>query len=175
MRFGLMGMTLTLVFAIEALAPTTIAAQENEGRGSRVITVTRFDVPFKYRSTLIPWMQEYFFPFTQLNPKIRNFRVLFHHFGSDPSQIVILAEYDDLADIEAECGAPCKEYMEAHPHPEKGDEGYEEFQAAFDLFSKHYGKHQDDIYTAPLEFAIVEREPQGTIGPKPDNEEDGGM
>ena len=174
MRFGLMGVTLTLVFALEAIVPTTIAAQENEGPGSRVITVTRFDVPFKDRSTLIPWMQEYVLPFTQLNPKIRNFRVLFHHFGSDPSQIVILAEYDDFADIEA-CGAPCKEYMEAHPHPEEGDEGYEEDQAASELFSKYYGKHQDDIYTAPLEFAIVEGEPQGTIGPKPDNEEDGGM
>lgn len=158
-------------------APAALLAQEEEeeGPGTRVVTVTTFQVPFADRPQLFPWILEYFAPGIQLNPNVIGFRMLFHNWGSDASQVIMVSEYEDFADIEAECGQPCDDYFEQHPVPEEGEEGYEEYQEGQALFNKYYSHHRDEIYTSPMAVAKVEGEMVGTVGPPPEEpEEEGG-
>lgn len=160
------------LIATLALAATPAFAQddEDEGPANRVVSVTTFELPYHHRSKVIPWMQEYFVPGAQLNPNVITSRVLFHLYGDHGSQIVFLSEYADWADIDADCGAPCEEYFEAHPFPEEGDEGYEEFAEAQELFNKYYSHHKDMIYTSTSNWAKTEGEILGRVGPAPDDE-----
>lgn len=152
--------------------PATLEAQEDEGPGNRVTTVTTFRVPFNDRPTVFPFLLERFLPQTQLNPNVINFRVMLHNWGANASDIVIAAEYADFTDIEADCGQPCDDYYDANPAPEEGEEGYEEFQKAQELFNKYYAHHRDEIYTSPMGLAKVEGELMGTVG-GPDEEDEG--
>lgn len=159
---------LCLVFG---LAPAALVAQEEEeGPGSRVIAVTSFEVPFPDRATVVPFMAEYFLPGIQLNPNVIGVRVLFHNWGGNAAQMAIVQEFEDISLIEAECGQPCDDYYDAHPEPEEGDEGYEEFQEAQALFNKYYAHHKDEIYVSPMGFAKVEGEMVGTVGGPPEEE-----
>lgn len=158
-------------------ASSALVAQEQEepeGPGSRVIAVTSFQVPFGDRPTVVPYMLEYFLPGIQLNPNVIGFRVLFHNWGSDASQVLLVQEFEDISLLEAECGQPCDDYYAEHPAPEEGDEGYEEYQEALELFNKYYAHHRDEIYVSPMGAAKVEGEMVGTVGPPPEEEEEGG-
>jgi len=131
-------------------------AQDDEGPGTRITTVTSFNVPFGDRGTVIPFMVDRVLPATQLNPKAITVRLLFHNWGSDASQVAIVAEYASLADVDSECGQPCKDYFDANPIPEEGTPEREAFDKAGALFSKYYSRHSDEIYVAPMGFAKVE-------------------
>ncbi len=154
--------------------PQLAVAQDadDEGPGVRVVTVTSFQLPFQARSTVIPWMQKNFLPGVQLNPHAITTRVLFHFWGSDAADVVMVAEYASWADVTADCGQPCDDYNEANPAPEEGDEGYEAFQEAADLFSKYYTHHHDEIYNAPMGMAKVEGEMMGPVGGPDDDDGD---
>jgi len=166
---------LALVIAGSLVAlPASTDAQEDEGPGNRILTVTSFRVPFNHRPQVFPFMVERVLPQTQLNPHVLNFRVMLHNWGGNASDVVIVAEYDDIADIEADCGQPCDDYYEAHPAPEEGEEGYEEFQEAQELFNKYYAHHKDEIYTSPMGLGKVEGEMMGPVGgPEADDAEGG--
>lgn len=154
--------------------PQVAIAQDgdDEGPGTRIVTVTTFKLPFQHRATVIPWMQKYVLPGGQLNPAAITTRVLFHNWGSDAGDVVLVAEYASWADIEAECGQPCDDYDEANPEPEEGEEGYEAYQEAQALFSKYFSRHHDEIYVAPMGMAKVEGEMMGPIGGPDDDEGD---
>lgn len=144
--------------------PATGHAQEEEGPGTRVFTVTSFDVPFNDRPVVFPYMIEQVFPASQLNPKVINFRVALHNWGSDASQVLMISEYSDISEIESDCGKPCDDYFDAHPAPKEGEEGYEDYQKAQQLFNKYYAHHSDEIYVSPMDLAKVEGEMMGTVG-----------
>lgn len=166
--------SLAAMAALTLLAVTAspMAAQEDEGPGTRVVTVTSFDVPFGDRGTVIPFMVERFLPATQLNPKAMNVRVLFHNWGADAASVAIVAEYATFADIESDCGQPCDDYYDANPPPAEGTPEREEFDEAAALWSKYYSHHRDEIYVTPMGMAKVEGEMMGPVG-GPDDDEGG--
>ncbi len=106
--------------------PLPAAAQE--GPGTRVMTVTSFDVPYgAERGQVMRFLRERWLPEYQLNPKVVNLRVAQHNWGANADQIVVMAECAEFADIEAPCGAPCDENYDAHPLPEAGTPEREEY------------------------------------------------
>jgi len=145
----------------------------DEGPEPRVMTVTTFDVPWQDRGEVFPFMRKYVLPTTQLNPKVINFRVMIHNWGSDASQVVIAAEYARFEDIQAECGQPCDDYEKAHAAPKEGEDGYDAFVQARDLFLKYYGRHRDEIYVSFMDGARVEGTMMGTVG-LPEDQGNGG-
>lgn len=155
-----------LIAASFVLLPSALVAQEDEQEepGTRVTTVTSFEVPFQHRPQVMPFLMERVIPATQLNPNVINFRVLLHNWGGNASDVHLVAEYADIADIESDCGQPCDDYFEANPAPEEGDEGYEDFQEAQELFDKYYSHHRDEILVAPMMAAKVEGEMMGPVG-----------
>lgn len=150
--------------ALFAAVPGNAPAQEQEGPGSRVMTVTTFDVPIQHRSTVMPFIVQRVAPATQLNPRVLNFRIMMHNWGGNAAEVIMISEYADIADIEADCGQPCEEYFEANPDPVEGDEGYEEFQKARQLFQEYYSAHRDEIYSTPMMVAKVEGKMMGRVG-----------
>lgn len=151
-----------------AVAP----ASAQDGPGGRYVTVTVFHVPNYDRGKVFPWMEEYFLPGMQLNPNVRNFRVMWHNWGSDATEVLLVSEFDDWADIEAECGQPCDDYYDQHEAPEEGEEGWEEWSDAQRTFSKYYSKHRDEIYFAPTGQMVIEGQMQGTVGPDPEDDDE---
>ena len=160
---------LCAVVAVLAVEVGSAEAQQAQAP-TRYLTVTSFDVPFTDRAKVMSFLEEYFFPGYQLHPKVRNFRMLNHNWGSNASQIILMAEFDSWADIEAECGQPCDDYEAQHKAPEEGDAGYAEFREKADLFSKYYAHHSDEIYAANMNRAVVEGKMQGTVGPAPEED-----
>lgn len=149
-----------------ALEVGSAQAQEAE-IPTRVVAVTTFDVPFLDRAQVVSFLEEYFLPGYQLNPNVKNFRMLTHNWGSNASQVILVAEYDSFAAIDAECGQPCDAYFEQHEAPEEGEAGYAEYQEKADAFSKYYAAHSDEIYSTNMNRAVVEGRMQGTVGPSP--------
>lgn len=152
--------------------PQQAVAQDDDGPGTRIVTVTTFNVPFTVRDQVIPHMVARVLPVTQLNPAVITSRLLFHNWGSEASQVVMVAEYASWADVEADCGQPCDDYFDANPAPEEGDEGYEAFDKARNLFLKYYSHHKDEIYVAPMGLAKVEGEMMGPVGGPDDDDGD---
>ncbi|MFQ5890552.1 MAG: hypothetical protein ACE5JR_10940 [Gemmatimonadota bacterium] len=173
-RFTVLVAAVGLGMAGMAGPQAAYAQDEDEGPGTRIVSVTSFDVPFGERGTVFPWMVEYFLPNFQLNPKVLNFRVLFHNWGSNAAAVALVAEYAEFADIAAECGEPCEEYREAHPVPEEGTPEREEYDEGQAAFNKRYAYHRDEIYVAPMITAKVESEIVGRVGPPEEEEEEGG-
>jgi hypothetical protein len=156
-----------IVLALGVVGVVDLRAQQPAEPVTRYVAVTTFDVPYGDREKVLSWMDEYFFPFMQLNPRIKNFRMLSHAWGSDGAQIVMVGEYESFADIDADCGPPCEAYEAEHPVPEEGAAGYEEYSEKLELFNKHYSKHRDEIYATNMRRAVVEGVRQGPVGPQP--------
>lgn len=158
--------TLLLALSAALFAPLALQAQDQgeEEPGMRIVTVTTFKVPFYDRDKVFPFMRRYVLPAAQLNPNVLNYRVLWHNWGADASQVIISAEYEDITKIEAECGQPCSDYFEANPEPEEGDEGYETFRQQEEAFAKYYAQHSDEIYVTPMGAAKIEGQMQGRVG-----------
>lgn len=153
--------------------PHSAIAQDDEGPGTRVMTVTTWDIPYgEDRGTFMQWFQKWFLPQAQLNPNVLNLRIAFHQWGSNGDQILMVSEYASMQTFAADCGEPCSDWDEANPTPEEGDDGYEEFQEGLRAFQKYYSHHGDEIFTSPMGMAKVEGEVLGTIGGSAD-EEDG--
>lgn len=165
----LLAVSVCLTFAL--LAPAIAEAQEDEEPEARYVVVTSFKVPYYDRDKVVPFVVDRVLPGTQLNPKVVTARLLFHNWGSDAADMAIVAEYENIEDIHAECGAPCEEYYEANPSPEEGEAGYEEFREQQKAFDKYYARHSDEIYFTPMEEAVVEGAFQGTVGYEEEEEE----
>lgn len=147
-------------------------AVAQDGPGSRIVTVTTFDVPYQHRSTFLPFFRDRFLVNTQLNENVLNSRVMFHAWGSNGDQILVYTEYADMEGLAAGCGQPCADWNEANPGPEEGDEGYEEWMEGIESFQRFYSRHSDEIYSAPMGMAKLEGEVLGRIGPASDDEDD---
>lgn len=152
--------------------PQLAVAQDDDGPGTRTVTVTSFDVPFGQRGPVMDFIVNRLLPGTQLNPHVLTSRVLFHAWGSNADQIVMVVEYASLADADADCGQPCTDYFDANPEPEEGDDGYEEFVEGRDAFLKYYSRHTDEIYVAPMGLATTEGEVLGDVGTPDDGDDD---
>ena len=133
----------------------------------RYVTVTTFEVPYgPDRDKVMSFLNEYILPSTQLHPAVRNFRLLTHVWGSNGTQVIMEAEYDNWADIELDCGPTCDEYFVIHEAPEEGDDGYAEYREMSDLFSKYYSNHKDEIYLTNMNRALVEGQRPNWVGPE---------
>ena len=117
------------------------------------------------RGLVMAYLTEYFLPSYQLNPSVKNFRMLTHNSGSDGGDIVLGAEYESWAAIEADCGQPCEDYYDQHEAPEEGEAGYAEFQAQLQAFNKYYSHHQDEIYATNMNRAVVDGRQPTRVGP----------
>jgi hypothetical protein len=160
------------VCALATLVTFGYARAQEQEPPTRIVTVTSFKVPFgEDRGNMIAFLTEYFMPGYQLNPHVRNFRLLNHRWGSDAMDFLIIAEYDNLAAIEAECGQPCDDYFAQHEAPEEGEEGYEELQKLQNAFNSVYQNHHDEIYVTRMDRAVVEGRMQGTVGPVPESDD----
>lgn len=145
--------------------PQTAAAQDDAAAtGPRIITVSSFEVPYNDRGQLLNWMRKWFAPGAALNPNVLNRRLAVHAWGSTGDQVVIITEYPSMEALAAGCGDPCDAYREAHPAPEEGDEGYEEYDEGLQLFMKYYSTHSDEIYAAPQGWMKVEGKNMRPIG-----------
>jgi hypothetical protein len=162
-------MLLVAVCAIAAIAVLGVPTAEAQDAPPvvRYVASTSFDVPYQDRAQVVSFLEEYFLPGYQLHPKVLNFRMLNHNWGSSGSQIIMVAEYATFADIDADCGAPCEAYYAQHEAPEEGEAGYAEYEEKADLFNKYYSSHSDEIYATQMRRAVVEGEMQGTVGPTP--------
>lgn len=157
--------------AAAMFATSSAQAQDPPPPPTRVTAVTTVEVPFgDERQKFISFLEEYFLPGFQLHPKVKNFRMLNHNWGSNGAQILMVAEYETFADIEAECGQPCDDYFAQHEAPEEGEDGYDEYQEKLAVFNKYYAKHSDEIYSANMNRAVVEGRMQGSVGPAPESE-----
>lgn len=157
---------LSVAIVVSALAAPAATAQD--GPSTRVTAVTKFQVPFgPERNDVFQFMRDYFWPGYQLNPHVRNFRVLTHNWGANASDVLLMAEYDTVADIEADCGQPCDDYFEANGPPEQGEAGYDVYQRQLQAWNKAYATHHDEIYTSNMNRAVIEGEMQGRVGPPP--------
>lgn len=142
-------------------------AQAQE-QNSRYVVVTSFDVPYgPDRGKVLSFLNQYFLPGTQLNPKVRNSRVMMHNWGKNAMQVVLVEEYDTWADIMAPCGQPCDDYNAQHEAPEQGEAGYAEYQEMSDLFFKAFSSHSDEIYTTNMNRAVSEGKRPTLIGAAP--------
>jgi len=162
-----------LVVLVGLIGAPAVFAQDDDGPSNRIVTVTKFKVPFGDRSTLFPWMEQYFHPFALLNPNVITYRWMVHNWGSNAAAVVIVAEYAEWADIEADCGQPCDDWEEANPDPEEGTPEREEFDKAQALFNKYFAHHQDEIMISLSEEAKVEGRVVGTVGRGEDDDDDG--
>lgn len=159
------------VLCLVAVASTLVvpaAVAQDDGPPTRIVAVTSFEVPFgPERGDVISFLQEYFLPGYQLNPHVKNFRMLTHNWGANAADVLLVAEYDSFADIEAECGQPCDDYFAQHEAPEEGEAGYDEFQRKVQAFNRAYTNHRDEIYSTNMNRAVVEGQMQGRVGPPP--------
>ena len=167
-----------LVIALGVVCMAWIAASEpllaqdgDDGPGTRIVTVTSFDVPLGKRGDFMRFYRSRIAPASQLNPLVLNHRVLFHRWGSDAANMAVVNEYASFADIEADC-QPCDDWNDANPIPEEGTPEREEFDEMGEMFTKYYSHHHDEIYAAPMVFAKVEGTNMGPIGTPPDDDND---
>lgn len=160
-----------MMMCVGLTMPQTTFAQDDEGPGTRLVTVTTWDIPFGERGPFFQFFRSRILPNSQLNPNIINTRLMLHQWGSNAAQMILVNEYADMEALAAGCGQPCSDYFEANPAPQEGDEGYEEFQEGLEAFQKYYSHHRDEIYTAPMIAAKVEGEVMGPVG-IPDDESD---
>ncbi len=145
---------------------------DDDGPGIRTVHVISFELPpLGSRGPFFRFMRDRVEPNIQLNPHVINSRVMTHIYGSNASEIVLVREYASWEDMGAGCGQPCRDYFEANPAPEEGDDGYDDFVEGRDLFNKYFSNHRDEIYNAFMPVAKIEGEIVGTVG-RPDDDGD---
>lgn len=156
-----------LAVSCVSLVGADVAQAQDEGPGSRYVTVTAFEVPFNDRDQVFQHIMTRVLPETKLNPNVINARVLLHNWGSNASQVLLVSEYESWEAIEAECGQPCDDFYDANPAPEEGEDGYEAHRERLEMFNKYYAHHSDEIYVTPLGAAKIEGELRGPVVPPP--------
>lgn len=153
-----------LALAVIVTASPAEAQQQN----SRYVVVTSFDLPYgPDRGKALSYMNEYFLPGSQLNPRVRNSRVMIHQWGKNAMQVVLVEEYDNWNDIMAPCGQPCDDYNAQNAPPEEGEAGYAEYQEMVDVFFEAFSTHSDEIYTTNMNRAVSEGTRPALIGAAP--------
>lgn len=141
--------------AVLSLAPATLFAQagdEEEAPDINYITVTRIRLPATQdRETAMEWVDEVMVPVAQLDPNVLWYRIATHNWGSNSEDVVIMAEYDEWADIEGDCPA-CDAWFEEN-QPEEDTPEREEWDAMAQAFFEYFSGHRDEIYATNMNRA----------------------
>lgn len=117
----------------------------------RVMTISTFKVPLgEDRQKIVEYMRKWMVEPARMNPNVLSYRVLQHMYGSDASEIAIVAEYDNWAAITAPC-EPCQAWMEKSM-PAEGTPQRKEVDAMLEVFLKYYSDHADQVYVASLDL-----------------------
>ena len=142
-----------LMAAALTLAPSPVLAQDDEEEPDiNYITVTLIHMPATAdRQKAMQWIDQVMAPGAKVDPNILWYRVATHNWGANSKDIVIMAEYDEWADIEADCPA-CDAWFEEH-QPEEDTPEREEWDAMAETFFKYFSGHKDEIYATNMNRA----------------------
>ncbi len=143
--------------AVLSLAPATLFAQagdeeEEEAPDFNYITVTRIRLPATQdRQKAMEWVDKVMVPVAQLDPNVLWYRIATHNWGSNSEDVLIMAEYDEWADIESDCPA-CDAWFEEN-QPEEDTPEREEWDAMAQAFFEYFSGHRDEIYATNMNRA----------------------
>ena len=145
--------------ALTLIAFTTLTTSTAEAQATpqtpadvRIVTISSFRVPLGTdRQAVLDYMGKWMVEPARLNPNVLSYRIIQHFYGSNASDMAIVAEYPNWAAITADCAA-CDAWFQANMPPEGTPErkAVDEAQA---LFLKYYGTHTDQIYNANMALA----------------------
>lgn len=143
---------LSLAAATLAAAPALSAQAAPAQPEFRVLTVSTFRVPLgEDRTRVMEFMEKWMVPPAKINPNVLSYRVGQHWYGSNSSDLVIVAEYPNWAAVTAPC-QPCQEWTQTNT-PKEGTPERQAFNEAQAFFLKHYSTHADQIFTVPTRMA----------------------
>lgn len=118
----------------------------------RVLTISSFRVPLgEDRTRVLEYMEKWMVPPAKMNPNVLSYRIGQHWYGSNSSDVVIVAEYPNWAAVTATC-QPCQEWTQTNT-PKEGTPERQAFNEAQALFLKYYSTHADQIFTMPTRLA----------------------
>ncbi len=146
-----------LVFATIAVAvsaASTAAAQAAPAATPelRVVTISSFHVPLGAdRQKVMNHMEKWMVAPARINPHVLSYRILQHFYGSDASDVAIVAEYANWDAINAPC-QECADWFETNI-PKEGTPERKAFDEGTTLFLKYYGNHSDQVYSANMALA----------------------
>lgn len=143
-----------LLLATAGLTASTARAQAAPPATpeTRVLTISSFRVPLgEDRQKVIDFMRKWMVEPARLNPNILSYRIIQHFYGSNASDVAIVAEYPSWGAINAEC-APCNAWFEAN-QPKEGTPERKAVDEATALFLKYYGTHRDEVYNVNMSLA----------------------
>lgn len=149
LRFTVLA-ALTLAVAL-TLAPTQAVAQEEEPEFNYITTTTIHMPATQDREKAIDWIEQVMVPLAQLNPNVLWYRVATHNWGANSEDVLILAEYDEWANIEGDCPA-CDTWFDENQPAEDTPER-EEWDAMAETFFKFFSGHSDEIYVVNMAHA----------------------
>jgi hypothetical protein len=139
---------ISLAVAALAVAPVVTAAQQMEGPPPHYLTISAFRVPFgEERGKVIQYVEKYMGPASAANPKVLSFRLAMHNYGPNSNDMMLIQEFANWADIQADCDACDKVFQAA-----MGAEGSAERKTFDDLsksFLAAYSAHVDNILLVP--------------------------
>lgn len=136
------------------LLPTALLAQAAQQPPSetRFVTVSSFRVPIgPDRTTVLQYMEKWMVPPARMDQNVLSYRVGFHNWGSNASDMVIIAEYLTWPAINADC-APCTKWLE-DSRPKEGTPERKTYDDQLAVFQKYYATHADQIYAADMRLA----------------------
>ena len=137
-----------LALALATALPAPALAQDaDEPPETRVITMAKFQVPpGEDRQKVMRFIDEVIAPQAQNNPHVLTYRIATHYYGSNSTDIVIIAEYPDWESVEAPCGEPCQTWAEENI-PEEGTPEREEWNDRAQTWTRYFvGGHTDEVY-----------------------------
>ena len=89
-----------LVVALMVFVTPLVLAQEEKEEEGHVFTISTYKVRFQNVDKIMKLWEEYWKPVNAKNEYVKSFRVFTHLWGSDWT-IVVIAEYESMAAIEA--------------------------------------------------------------------------
>jgi len=139
-----------------SLAPATLFAQagdeEEEAPDINYITLTKIRLPATQdRQKAMEWVDKVMAPVAKLNPNVLWYRIAMHNWGSNSEDMVIMAEYDEWADLEGDCPA-CDAWFEEN-RPAEDTPEREEWDAMAQAFFGYFSGHRDEIYVTNMNRA----------------------
>lgn len=137
-------------FALPALAALALAAPAaaQQNPEAHYLTVGTFRVPLgEDRGKVLEYLEKYMMPMNRLNPKVLSARMGMHNYGPNASDMIIMLEFADWADITAPCD-PCQRAAEA-AEPKAGTPERKAYDELLAVWLKYYSGHMDNIYVVP--------------------------
>lgn len=118
----------------------------------RILTISSFRVPLgEERQKVMDFMRKWMVEPARVNPNVLSYRIIQHFYGSNASDVAIVAEYANWEAITADC-APCDQWFEANM-PKEGTPERKVVDEAQALFLKYYATHANQIYNANMALA----------------------